>query len=144
MIANKEGGVCPRSAGHFRHRISSRWSPFSTDDIDDSLERTREWLISRQHADGHWVGELEGDTILESEYVLLLAFLGRQSSPICSRCARYILDRQLPEGGWSIYTGGPVEVSASVKAYFALKLVGYPPYASAMNRAARALRAHGW
>ncbi len=124
MIANKEGGVSPRSADHFMHRLSPRWNPLATSDVEAAQDRTRTWLLSRQNADGHWVGELEGDTILESEYLLLLAFLGREGAPVCESCARYILDHQLPEGGWSIYPGGPAEVSASVKAYFALKLVG--------------------
>ena len=52
--------------------------------LDAALERSSEWLLARQHGDGHWVGELEGDTILESEYVLLLAFLGRESEPVCA------------------------------------------------------------
>ena len=69
----------------------------------------------------------------------LLAFLGRESDPVCEPCARYILDHQLPEGGWSIYPGGPAEVSASVKAYFALKLVGYSPDDPALVRARKAI-----
>jgi squalene-hopene/tetraprenyl-beta-curcumene cyclase len=140
MIANKDGGVFPRSADHFMHRLSSRWNPLlATNDVEAAQDRTRTWLLSRQNADGHWVGELEGDTILESEYLLLLAFLGRASAPVCEPCARYILDHQLPEGGWSIYPGGPAEVSASVKAYFALKLVGYSPDDPALVRARKAI-----
>ena len=54
-------------------------------------------------------------------------------------CARYIQDHQLPEGGWAIYPGGPAEVSASVKAYFALKLVGYSPDDPALVRARKAI-----
>ncbi|HMF35535.1 MAG TPA: squalene--hopene cyclase [Isosphaeraceae bacterium] len=122
------------------HRLSSRWNPLlATNDVEAAQDRTRTWLLSRQKADGHWVGELEGDTILESEYLLLLAFLGRASAPVCEPCARYILDHQLPEGGWSIYPGGPAEVSASVKAYFALKLVGYSPDDPALVRARKAI-----
>ncbi len=139
MIANREGGVSPSSADHFMHRLSPRWSPLATNDVEAAQDRTRTWLLSRQNADGHWVGELEGDTILESEYVLLLASLGRESAPVCASCARYILDHQLSEGGWSIYPGGPAEVSASVKAYFALKLVGYSPDDPALVRARRAI-----
>ncbi|MGZ3432545.1 MAG: squalene--hopene cyclase [Isosphaeraceae bacterium] len=122
------------------HRLSSRWNPLlATNDVEAAQDRTRTWLLSRQNADGHWVGELEGDTILESEYLLLLAFLGRASAPVCEPCARYILDHQLPEGGWSIYPGGPAEVSASVKAYFALKLVGYSPDDPALVRARKVI-----
>jgi len=87
---------------------------------------TGRWLIDHQHSDGYWVGELEGDTILESEYVLLMAFIGRADEAVCVKTCRYIRDHQLPEGGWAIYPGGPVDLSASVKAYFAQKIVGVP------------------
>src|SRR4051812_16860059 len=135
MIANKEGGAYARSVDQLVHRIAPRWTPAEVDDLEAALERTRGWLRSRQAPDGHWVGELEGDTILESELILLLAFLGREADPICERCAAYLLDHQLADGGWSIYPGGPVEVSASVKAYFALKLVGYSADDPALVRA---------
>jgi len=86
--------------------------------------RTTSWLRQRQANDGHWRGPLEGDTILESEYLLLLAWAGRLEGPIVEAAARRILGEQLPTGGWAIYPGGPVDVSASVKAYLALKLAG--------------------
>ena len=82
MIANKEGGVSPRSADHLIHRRSSRWNPSPTDRARGRAGADP-GLADRpgRHADGHWVGELEGDTILESEYILLLAFLGREARP---------------------------------------------------------------
>src|SRR3954454_16790897 len=135
MIANKEGGAQARSVDQLVHRIAPRRTPRRDGELEAAQERTRSWLVSRQARDGHWVGELEGDTILESELILLLAFLGRETDPICDRCAAYLLDHQLPECGWSIYPGGPVEVSASVKAYFALKLVGYTAGDPALVRA---------
>src|SRR5207244_4184845 len=98
---------------------------------------------AQQDPAGYWVGELEGDTILESEYILLLAYLGRQDSLGARKAARYILDKQLPGGGWAIYPGGPVEISASVKAYFALKLTGHDPAAPAIERARSAILAAG-
>lgn len=139
MIANKEAGASPEAAEHFLHRLSPRAGLVSTDELEASQERTRSWLLSRQNAEGHWVGELEGDTILESEYILLLAFLGREHESICQCCARSILDQQLPEGGWAIYAGGPAEISASVKAYFVLKLLGYSPDEPALVRARKAI-----
>jgi squalene-hopene/tetraprenyl-beta-curcumene cyclase len=107
--------------------------------LETAITRTRDWLVARQEEDGYWIGELEGDTILESEYVLLMTFLGRESDSVCEKCARYISDRQLPDGGWAIYPGGPTDVSASVKAYFALKLAGYSPEEPAMARARAAI-----
>ena len=108
-----------------------------------AIGRTRNWLLHHQHVDGHWVAELEGDTILESEYVLLLAFLGRHDSTIARKAAQYILDAQLPDGGWAAYPGGAVDISASVKAYFALKLTGHDPSTSPMQLARAAILAHG-
>src|SRR5206468_7087165 len=104
---------------------------------------TREWLSKRQHADGHWCGELEGDTILESEYILLLAWLGRERSDIARKCAAYLVEKQLPTGGWAMYPGGRMEISGSVKAYFALKLTGHDPQADYMRLAREAIRLAG-
>jgi len=86
------------------------------DPVSDAMQRTADWLRGRQAADGHWRAPLEGDTILESEYLLLLAWAGRLDAPEVGGCVRRILDQQLPGGGWAIYPGGPVDVSASVKA----------------------------
>ena len=112
-------------------------------EITRSIDRAADWLVSAQHAEGYWCGELEGDTILESEYILLLAWLGRQSSPEAHKAARYILTKQTPDGGWALYPGGKLDVSASVKAYFALKLTGHPANAEHVQRARRAILAHG-
>jgi squalene-hopene/tetraprenyl-beta-curcumene cyclase len=107
------------------------------------VERARHCLLARQRPDGHWVGELQGDTILESEYALLLAFLGRENEDCIRKLANYILGQQRPQGGWSNYPGGPLELSVSVKAYFALKLAGHRPDAPHMARARALIRAHG-
>ncbi len=107
------------------------------------LERGRHFLLAKQHADGHWCAELQGDTILESEYVLLMAFLGRKNEERVRKAANYILTQQRPEGAWSNYPGGPVDVGVSVKAYFALKLAGHAADAPYMRRARRLILEHG-
>jgi squalene-hopene/tetraprenyl-beta-curcumene cyclase len=111
--------------------------------LDRAIERARDGLLARQHPEGYWCGELEGDTILESEYILLLAWLGRENSPLAQKAARYIHEKQLPEGGWALFPSGPAEISGSVKAYFALKLCGYDPESEPMRRARRAVLAGG-
>ena len=108
-----------------------------------SAQRTCEWLLRQQHPEGFWVGELEGDTILESETILLLAFLGRQDSELVRRAANYLLQKQLPQGGWTMYPGGALEISGSVKAYFALKIAGKDVRSEPMQRARKAILAHG-
>lgn len=101
----------------------------------DALTGVQDYLFSIQKEDGHWVGELEGDTILESEYILAMQFIGRADGPKVRKAANYIRDLQLLSGGWAIYPDGPPDVSASVKAYFVLKLVGDDPDAEHMRRA---------
>src|SRR5262245_61298253 len=100
-------------------------------DPQDRDERLRECvrsaqlhLLSLQAEDGHWCGELEGDTILESEYILARLFLGEGGDPRLRKAAEYVRRKALPGGGWSIYPGGPADVSASAKAYFVLKVLG--------------------
>jgi len=145
MIANKDGGVSARDTKPHVARASTPSASLSdlADHPSSSIHAACRWLIDRQQPDGHWVGELEGDTILESEYVLLLAYLGREGEAVCVKACRYLRGFQLDAGGWSIYPGGPAEISASVKAYFALKLVGVPADDADMIRARRAILAMG-
>lgn len=109
----------------------------------ERIDRTVAWLEDRQAPDGHWRAPLEGDTILESEYLLLLAWADRLDGDHVAGCARRIVRQQLPEGGWAIYPGGPIDVSASVKAYLALKLTGHDPDSADMCRARQAIARAG-
>ncbi len=123
--------------------VAASAPPVHSHSLDEAVSRTRQWLLNQQQADGYWVAELEGDTILESEYILLLAWLGRERQPKALKCARYLLQQQRAEGGWSTYPDGPLEISASVKAYFALKLTGHDPSSEPLQRARRAILAAG-
>ncbi len=118
-------------------------SPPTAAPLRRSIARTRQWLLGEQAPDGSWCAELEGDTILESEYVLLLAYLGKHDGEMALKCARHILEKQNADGGWSQYPGGKLDVSISVKAYFALKLTGHEPSSEPMQRARRAILLHG-
>jgi squalene-hopene/tetraprenyl-beta-curcumene cyclase len=108
-----------------------------------AVNKTSAWLLDRQAADGHWRGPLEGDSILESEYILILAWAGRLHGDEIAGAAARILAQQLPEGGWAIHPDGPVDVSASVKAYLALKITGHDPSSEPLMRARRAIAAAG-
>lgn len=112
-------------------------------EVSRAAARTADWLRRQQADDGHWRGPLEGDTILESEYLLILAWADRLTGPNVAAAARRILTEQLPEGGWAIYPGGPVDVSASVKAYLALKITGESARSPALVKARRAIEAAG-
>jgi len=111
--------------------------------LDAAIDRARACLLGMQKPDGHWVGELQGDTILESETILLMAFLGRQREERVRKAARYILSQERPAGGWANYPGGPADLNVSVKAYFALKVAGHDPQAPYMIRARDAILAQG-
>jgi squalene-hopene/tetraprenyl-beta-curcumene cyclase len=119
-------------------RLARAWS-----DVDETIDGARRCLLSQQHFDGHWCAELQGDTILESEYVLLLAFLGREGEEQVRKAARYILSQQRPDGAWANYPGGPVDLNVSVKAYFALKLAGHDAQALYLQRARQEILALG-
>src|SRR6202012_2147543 len=91
MIANKDGGASRRASGLFTPRWLVGPDPATSEQIRAAMGATREWLLDHQQDDGHWVGELEGDTILESEYVLMMAFLGRHGDEACVKACRYLL-----------------------------------------------------
>ena len=99
-----------------------------------AVTATQNYLLQIQAADGHWCGELEGDTILESEYIMTMHFIGRSDTNRARKAGNYIRERVLPEGGWATYPGGPPEVSPSAKAYFVLKLLGDDPKAAHMRK----------
>lgn len=113
------------------------------DAIDDAIRRSQAWFLGRQHAEGYWVAELEADTTLTSEYLMLRRFLDRVDPDREEKAVRYLKTMQLPDGGWPIYYGGPSEISASVKAYFALKLSGVSQDEPFMVRAKERILAMG-
>ncbi|HEX4165443.1 MAG TPA: squalene--hopene cyclase [Bryobacteraceae bacterium] len=99
-------------------------------------------LLSRQSEEGYWWADLRADSTLESDYILMELWLhppqdGVWNPPTRTRIDRAvssILNRQLPDGGFNIYLGGPSEVNASIKAYFAMKVAGVPAESDAMSR----------
>ena len=110
--------------------------------IDDLASRVaaatdaaRGFLFADQHEEGYWCGELEADVTLEGDYLVLQMLLGTVDAERFAKAGRYILQQQNEEGGWSIYPGGPSNVSVSVKAYFGLKLAGYSASHPALKKA---------
>src|SRR5260370_22840535 len=115
-----------------------------TDELTEAIGRGVKHLLSLQAGEGYWGGELEADTTLESDYIFYLHILDKADPQRVGKLANYIRQRQLPDGGWNIYFGGPSELNATVKAYFALKLAGDRPDQAHMERArARVLQLGG-
>ena len=123
--------------------VQSRTAPATVghaEAVEEALSRSARWLLGQQHPEqGYWVQELEADTTLTSEYVMLRRYIGAVDTEQEARMVRYLQGAQLEDGGWPIYTGAPMDVSASVKAYFALKLAGVPQDDPGMRRARQAI-----
>src|SRR6201997_3867304 len=111
--------------------------------LDAAITRASESLVALQHRDGHWVFELEADVTIPSEFILLQHYFGRIEPELQARIAGYVRATQGGDGGWPLFHGGALDISASVKAYFALKAAGDPVDAPHMKRARAAILAGG-
>jgi squalene-hopene/tetraprenyl-beta-curcumene cyclase len=116
-----------------------------TDDtLTHSIDSATEALLARQRPDGHWVFELEADATIPAEYVLLRHYLGEAvDAALEQKIAVYLRRIQGTHGGWPLFADGDVDVSATVKAYFALKMIGESVDADHMRRAREAVLARG-
>ena len=88
------------------------------------IERGAQHLLSLQAEEGYWIGELEADTTLESDYIYYLHVLGHAEPERISKLANYIRQRQLPDGGWNIYFGGPSELECEGESIFRTAIAG--------------------
>jgi squalene-hopene/tetraprenyl-beta-curcumene cyclase len=112
--------------------------------LDRAIERALGAVLEEQKSDGHWVYELEADATIPAEYILMVHFLGEQpDAALEARLGRYLRRVQGVHGGWPLFHGGAYDPSASVKAYFALKMIGDSPEAPHMVRARTAILARG-
>ena len=111
--------------------------------VRDAVADATDALIRRQQADGHWVFELEADATIPSEYLLLHHILDEIDPELEAGLAAFIRGRQGRDGGWPLFHGGAMDISCSVKAYFALKAAGDSPDAPHMRRARAAILARG-
>lgn len=114
-------------------------------DLDRSITRAADALRAAQRPDGHWVFELEADATIPAEYVLLRHYLAEPVDAVLeAKIARYLRRIQSPaHGGWGLFHDGGFDVSASVKAYYALKMIGDAVDAPHMARARAAILAAG-
>ncbi len=100
-------------------------------------------LLDRQKNDGHWVFVLEADATIPAEYILMKHFLDEVDLDTEAKLATYIRDEQADHDGWPLWKGGPLDISASVKAYWALKAAGYSVVPPNWARARAAILSHG-
>jgi squalene-hopene/tetraprenyl-beta-curcumene cyclase len=117
---------------------------FTLDSLDSGISRATQALLAQQRSDGHWVFELEADATIPSEYVLLRHYLGEPDDLELERkIGVYIRRIQGEHGGWPLFHGGAFDISATVKAYFCLKMIGDDPHAPHMLQARAAIVARG-
>ena len=127
----------PYFPGHEETDVGLPVTPlFTVERLNESIRRTRDRFLNIQNEKGYWVFDLEADATIPSEYILLQRFLGHEiPGDLKLRFANYLRNRQLQNGGWPLYFEGEGNISASIKAYFALKQLGDSPDAPHMVRA---------
>ena len=118
-------------------------SPASASGLELSIARAAVALLERQRPDGHFLFDLEADASIPAEYVLVKHILGEPDEVMERRTGLYLRRRQEPHGGWPMLARGAINVSASVKAYLALRAAGDPTDAPHMVRARDAILAAG-
>src|SRR5262245_32638192 len=111
--------------------------------VDSAIARAQEALLQGQAPEGHWVGELEANTTITSAYLLFCHLTERGDRERERKMVTYLRREQLPDGGFSIYYRGPANLSATIKAYFAMKVAGVPVDDPAMAAARRSIRSLG-
>ncbi|WP_260739134.1 squalene--hopene cyclase [Tunturiibacter lichenicola] len=113
------------------------------DRITEGVSRAKDWLFGQQHPDGYWCGELEADSMLESDYIFMHTLLGTGEPGRMERAINEILRHQNDDGGWGLFPGGPSNISYGVKAYLALKLMGWSKDHPVLVKAREWVLAHG-
>ncbi|MDP3981815.1 MAG: squalene--hopene cyclase [Chlamydiota bacterium] len=114
----------PMESNMLEQDLDKNKSGFWTQSLKDTMCKAHDYLSSLQKDDGHWCALFRADTTLPSDYILMMIFLGTVDEEKTQKLYRYIRKEQLEDGGWNIFTGGPSEINATVKAYFACKLSG--------------------
>lgn len=92
--------------------------------LDSAIERAQAKLLSLQNPAGYWVFELEADCTIPAEYIMMMHYLDDINEELQGKIAVYLRSRQNPDGSYPLFTGGPGDISCSVKVYLALKLAG--------------------
>ncbi|HEX4411051.1 MAG TPA: squalene--hopene cyclase [Xanthobacteraceae bacterium] len=119
-------------------------TPANDADLDRAIGTATDALLARQRDDGHWVFELEADATIPAEYVLLRHYLGEPvDAALEQKIAVYLRRIQGAQGGWPLFAEGDLDISATVKAYFALKMIGESVDADHMRRAREAVCERG-
>lgn len=127
-----------KTSGKVHHLPASIWKKREGEaksPLDLAIERSRDFFFREQLPAGYWWAELESNVTITAEYLMLFHFLGMVDKERERKIATYLLSKQTEEGSWTIWYGGPGDLSTTIEAYFALKLAGYPADHPAMAKA---------
>src|SRR5712691_9094836 len=111
--------------------------------LKQALDGAVRWLLERQDSEGWWCGELETNVTMTAEHVLLLRLLDLSLERIREGAIRHILNKQRDDGSWALYFDGPADLSSTIEAYVALKVLGLDPESSVMQRALKVIHQQG-
>ncbi len=111
--------------------------------LAQAVERGSKALLDLQHPDGFWCFELEADCTIPAEYVLMMHFMDEIDVELEKKIGVYLRENQQEDGGWPLYRGGDANLSCTVKAYYALKIIGDAVDAPHMERARAAVLSRG-
>lgn len=111
--------------------------------LEQALKQAVQWLVERQDSEGWWCGELETNVTMTAEHILLLQFLDLDLERIKAGAVRHILKNQREDGSWALYFDGPADLSTTIEAYVALKVLGVDPHSEVMQRALKVICQQG-
>ncbi|HSR35743.1 MAG TPA: squalene--hopene cyclase, partial [Desulfurivibrionaceae bacterium] len=136
----------PRQHGKIHYLPVTVWKKLddrATTPLDQAIGRSRDFFFREQLPGGYWWAELESNVTITAEYIMLFHVLGMVDREKERKMAAYLLREQTAAGFWAINYGGAGDLSATIEAYFALKLAGYSPDHPAMVKARQFIHANG-
>ncbi len=92
--------------------------------LEQAISKAEKYLLNLQDKDGYWLFELEADCTIPAEYIMMMHYLDDIDETLQSKIAVYLRSRQAEDGSYPLFTGGPGDISCSVKVYYALKMAG--------------------
>ena len=111
--------------------------------LDEAICKSRNYLLSRQAEEGHWVDKLESNATITAELIFFMYFTNTVDLEKQAKFVTYLLHKQREDGSWPLYFGGPCDINSTVESYMALKLAGISVDRPEMVRAREAICANG-
>jgi squalene-hopene/tetraprenyl-beta-curcumene cyclase len=127
--------LAPSASGSGARSDGPRPNASGSPATQSALKRAVEWLLQNQSTEGWWSGELETNVTMTAEHVLLFRFLGLPIDEFRAGAVAHILRNQREDGSWALYYDGPADLSTTIEAYVALKVLGVDMQSTPMRKA---------